>query len=123
MYISLILLGLVLINTLSLSLVKIHYELNKDFIVENYCVNLDKPELNCDGQCHLDELLNIISSDNPNYEEVPEANNLHLISIEFFFSETARLSVIENELISFGDLYLNNYTFLKTTFIEKPPIG
>lgn len=29
------------------------YQVNKDFIIENYCVNKEKPELECDGKCHL----------------------------------------------------------------------
>ncbi len=31
----------------------VNYELRKDFIIKNYCVNKDKPELHCDGQCYL----------------------------------------------------------------------
>lgn len=29
------------------------YFLNKDFIIENFCVNKSKPELACDGKCYL----------------------------------------------------------------------
>ncbi|MBA4853416.1 hypothetical protein [Emticicia sp. BO119] len=29
------------------------YELRKDFIIKNYCVNKNKPELHCDGKCFL----------------------------------------------------------------------
>ncbi|OEK09747.1 hypothetical protein A8C32_13475 [Flavivirga aquatica] len=30
-----------------------YYELNIDYIIENYCVNKEKPELQCNGKCHL----------------------------------------------------------------------
>jgi len=29
------------------------YELNKDYITALFCVNQDKPELQCQGKCHL----------------------------------------------------------------------
>lgn len=29
------------------------YEANKNYITENFCINKDKPELNCCGKCHL----------------------------------------------------------------------
>ncbi len=29
------------------------YELRKDYIIQNYCVNKNRPELNCDGKCYL----------------------------------------------------------------------
>ena len=34
-------------------LLYLDYELRKEFIIDNYCVNKDRPELNCDGKCYL----------------------------------------------------------------------
>ncbi len=31
----------------------VDYELRKDFIIQNYCVNKNRPELHCDGKCYL----------------------------------------------------------------------
>ena len=31
----------------------IDYELNKDWVTLKYCENKDKPEMNCQGKCHL----------------------------------------------------------------------
>lgn len=31
----------------------IDYEINKTEITELFCINKDKPELNCNGSCHL----------------------------------------------------------------------
>ena len=33
------------------------YELRKDFIIKNYCINKNRPELHCDGKCYLAEQL------------------------------------------------------------------
>ena len=30
-----------------------YFELNIDYIVETYCVNKEKPQLQCNGKCHL----------------------------------------------------------------------
>lgn len=30
-----------------------NYELRKDFIINNYCVNKNRPEMHCDGKCYL----------------------------------------------------------------------
>lgn len=30
-----------------------NYELRKDFIIKNYCVNKNRPEMHCDGKCYL----------------------------------------------------------------------
>lgn len=29
------------------------YELNRDYITKEFCVNKDKPELHCNGKCYL----------------------------------------------------------------------
>ncbi|MDO6598162.1 hypothetical protein Q4512_14660 [Oceanihabitans sp. 2_MG-2023] len=31
----------------------LYYQLNIDYIVETYCVNKEKPTLQCNGKCHL----------------------------------------------------------------------
>ena len=31
------------------------YELRKEYIIQVYCVNKNRPELNCDGKCYLAE--------------------------------------------------------------------
>lgn len=31
----------------------IEYEITKDYIINNYCVNKNRPELHCDGKCYL----------------------------------------------------------------------
>lgn len=33
------------------------YEIAKPIIIKNYCVNVDKPELHCNGKCHLKTVL------------------------------------------------------------------
>ncbi len=34
-------------------LIYLDYELRRDFIVRNYCINKDRPQLACNGKCYL----------------------------------------------------------------------
>ena len=40
-----------------------YYQLNIDYIIETYCVNKDKPQLQCNGKCHLSKQLQITNND------------------------------------------------------------
>ncbi|MEH6406432.1 MAG: hypothetical protein V7767_04055 [Leeuwenhoekiella sp.] len=41
----------------------VYFQLNIDSIVEKYCVNKAKPELHCNGKCHLTQQLNLSQDD------------------------------------------------------------
>jgi hypothetical protein len=41
----------------------VDYLINKDYIAEHYCVNKDKPEMECDGKCYLIKQLHQASED------------------------------------------------------------
>ncbi len=43
-------------NMMKLSVITV-YELNKEYIAQNLCVNKDKPELQCNGKCYLKKQL------------------------------------------------------------------
>ncbi|UOQ74770.1 hypothetical protein [Hymenobacter cellulosilyticus] len=44
---------LILFQTFSRELVVLDYQLHKERITELFCVNKDKPKLQCNGKCHL----------------------------------------------------------------------
>ena len=48
-----ILVGLFLLQVFSASLILVNYEINTDYIIENFCENTDKLEMQCNGKCHL----------------------------------------------------------------------
>lgn len=53
-----VLFGLILLTSVVWqSVVIVHFYVNQAEIEENYCINKDKPELNCHGQCHLNQIL------------------------------------------------------------------
>ncbi len=34
-------------------LIYLDFELRRDYIVKNFCINKNRPQLNCDGKCYL----------------------------------------------------------------------
>lgn len=45
--------ALVLLQTLGQEVLVVDYQLNKARITELYCVNKTRPQLHCNGKCHL----------------------------------------------------------------------
>jgi hypothetical protein len=67
---------LILLNSLLFSLIQGSYELNKSFIIENFCINKDRPELKCDGKCFLAQELK-------KEKEKQDAQATHRFSLDF----------------------------------------
>lgn len=44
---------IIVLNSMIYSVIKVNFTINQKFIIENFCVNKDKPELKCDGKCFL----------------------------------------------------------------------
>lgn len=47
---------IILIQTCQLSLMYSYYQLNVDYITEQFCVNKSRPEKSCFGQCHINKI-------------------------------------------------------------------
>jgi len=47
----------ILLNGMIFSVIQMDYTINRTYIIENFCVNKDKPLLQCDGKCFLAEQL------------------------------------------------------------------
>jgi hypothetical protein len=65
-----------LLNSMVYSVIQGSYELNKAYIVENFCINKDKPMMNCDGKCYLSEQLKA-------QKEKQDANSIHKFTADF----------------------------------------
>lgn len=99
----------------------VYYGLNINYIIEKYCVNKDKPELHCNGKCHLAKQLEVIDTKN----NTATLNNLNLLEAFFpifnttnsyFFTEVMHLLKVKNKFI-----YNNNYSFLFCKQDLRPP--
>ncbi len=63
-----VLVSVFLAQMFSASIIVLNYEVNQSYIIENFCENTDKPEMSCNGKCHLTKQ---IQQDSQNKEDVP----------------------------------------------------
>jgi hypothetical protein len=54
---SVLLMVLSLLIGFQQAIIVVHYKLNRDAIEQRFCVNKNKPELQCHGSCHLKKQL------------------------------------------------------------------
>ena len=50
---NIVLSALILLNGMTYSLLQLDFNINRAHITELFCINQDKPELACNGQCEL----------------------------------------------------------------------
>lgn len=95
----------------------VDYLINKEYIVEHYCVNKDKPEMECDGKCYLVNQLKQASDD---HEESSSAVSLiNEITNRLFLHEDRQWMDLYFAKSSIGNiLYL--LPRLSDPYIEAP---
>ncbi len=86
--------------------------------VELFCVNKEKPELQCNGKCELSKLAESdTSKEKPGYLDILQKEIL------LFYTSTytaTSKNIAQNSLVN--DAYLNNYHFLFVPDFIDPPI-
>ena len=98
----------------------VYYETHLNEIIEKYCINKDKPELQCNGQCHLAKEINPINTSKDGKAIVD-------VSAAFF---PVYFQTIEQTHLSFFPLkektslfnYDFTYSYLLSNKIYKPPM-
>lgn len=95
----------------------VEYALNKDYIVEFLCINQDKPEMQCNGKCHLYKTVE------KQQEKTPTSLEISLKEYPIGFVKILNLNT--NTTISsypkknfFYDL---NYNYLFSSSVFHPP--
>ena len=101
----------------------VDYVVNYDYITKVLCENKAKPELKCNGKCHLMKELAIQAE-----KDTPLQNNKKITSSEFevlFFQEIASIQFtqvfIHDTSINL-DHYSNQYFHLNSSNVFHPPI-
>nr|WP_262918614.1 hypothetical protein [Belliella filtrata] len=97
------------------SLIQGSYELNKDFIIENFCINKAQPELKCDGKCFLSQQLN-------SEKEKQEQNDQYSFSVDFgqFIFTEFRISIVGISSNPKTIYPVSKTESLSTLFFESP---
>ena len=73
-----------LIGMFSQSYLIISFYLNRAEITEKHCVNKDKPELECAGQCHLKKQLEATKPAKELNQDLPNSPRTFLLMFGFF---------------------------------------
>lgn len=98
------------------------YVYNYDYITTVLCENLDKPQLECNGKCHLmKEMGKASEKENP----ISNSKKLAQAPIEILFFQNLDYKFIPYfESINtacFYTFYQNNYTYLLISGVFEPP--
>jgi len=93
--IAILLLGFFTLISFQQLTVMAFYVLNQDFITENFCINKDKPEMQCKGKCHMKDAL----AKATNQEKNSEALNLGIqVQFPVFISKSSGFVVSLNNI-------------------------
>lgn len=101
-----------------LALPYFEYEVNKEYIEKNLCVNKNKPWMKCHGKCYLKKQIKKAS-------EKEKKSNPFVITentLLFFFPQIDLLNIIDLKSKKENSLqYINLYKYLFILKIFKPP--
>ncbi|MCO6501215.1 MAG: hypothetical protein J5I47_12680 [Vicingus serpentipes] len=102
------------------SFVTIDYFINQAEITELFCINKEKPQLQCNGKCHLAKQLVKVDTEK---EELPFSQNTNEYSLELIFDlgnktalSSCGLSKKENKWFSFTEAISS-----RTMHVLTPP--
>ena len=93
--------------------------MNTAYIIENFCENTDKPEMHCDGKCHLTKQ---IQADSEQKSETPAAEN-EIMTFVLSIEETSsfEFKLFESEFAQANSLYLEGNCSNHVRSIFHPP--
>jgi len=96
------------------------YSINKNYISEFLCVNKDKPDLGCEGKCHLDKQIEKLSTENNGDFPIPSPNEEVNIILFFQFEKPISFSIL-SEVESKKSVYTPNIVYSLCLDIPTPP--
>ena len=100
----------------------VNYVINYDYISTNLCENIEKPELKCNGKCHLKKELASEAKKNNTKSNEQKSNS---IVFEVLFCENITSYTFNNKICfdkRVQSLYNCIYFRLNSTSIFHPPI-
>jgi len=115
---SYLLMVVLLWNTLYVSLTYTYYYIDQSGFIERFCDNIDQPELECNGKCHLKDVVeNKTTRDN-----VPESIALlEEINLFFYHKNRINFSIKDIETNKQIDCYFNLYSYTNVYSLYHPP--
>jgi hypothetical protein len=95
-----------------------YYQLNKKMITEKLCINKDKPQMHCNGQCYLGRQLKK-AEENEKRQNRSLREKDEVISL---FNEQAHISYIPSfSFISYMGCYIDKQLSTPHIVLDQPP--
>jgi hypothetical protein len=99
----------------------VEYVVNYEYVSKVLCVNKEKPELKCNGKCHLmKELAEVAENEKPISD-----NKIVVKEIEVLFYQELKLIEFSKLLVTkylfLNANYSNLYTYLNSCSVFHPP--
>lgn len=106
-------------QTIIQSFVLSNYLLNTQYITQTYCINKNKPQLHCNGKCHLKSQLSKTSNDEKS------ATPIITINSELYTNVSLIRFTFDKQIIfttkQFSNFVLIPYTEQSIPVISPPP--
>jgi len=115
--ISIVLSTLILFSITRVSFTYAYYELDPIGFIENLCENKDKPELACNGKCHLKKVTENSSDKQNSPVNTTALKEITLYNVTKLEYKLVSLFVKKN--VSFN--YSNLYAYSSVQQIDYPP--
>lgn len=104
------LLAIIFANLYQLTLIGI-YTIEKDYFTKVFCINKDKPELKCNGKCHLKK--NLFKAENKQSNNTKSTIEIQILSPVFWEQTTITLP----KLNTYKTYYFTKVLSLKDTYL------
>lgn len=100
----------------------VEYAINKDYIASELCINVDKPQMHCDGKCYLvGNLEDEMDQESPakkNSTRIQTETIVVILEKVFQFDISQGFISLNSSIFNF---YLFGYSLLLTVNIFSPP--
>jgi hypothetical protein len=101
----------------------LNFQSHKEEIIEEYCVNKDKPEMHCDGNCHLKKKITESPIQAMTSERSSEKSpHVTLISFDTFneavYSQINLISPVNQQCCTY---HKKTYSYLRVDKVAQPP--
>ena len=116
-YINLLLLVLLMLSSFSTALITASFKFNEPYIVAQLCKNRARPEMKCNGKCHLKKLIQEDTQDkNKSKKAIYNKHTLNWLSYQMASFEFTQLQTAKETCMNHSTL-LDGYT----PAIDHPP--
>ncbi len=102
----------------------IEYQVYKEYIAEELCINKDVPEVHCDGKCHLKkEIEKVNKEEQDTSPTAPSKPQLKIEEYNYLYDskESIKIAALLSKLEAHVSKYVNLYSDIELDLDSPPP--